>query len=160
MSKLANNNISERDLVNIKELNTYPIETLRQITKLRNIHSNMSKHETIYALIRSEPVINEKKYIIDNVNEILRKINKIKLQLFNVSPYIYKKERCKIKKSLYDIKKTTKINRKLKNKVLKELDSISSSLTFLQKNMISDYRDENYANIDDIEHIFGDIDNY
>ena len=160
LSKLANNNISERDLVNIKELNTYPIETLRQITKLRNIHSNMSKHETIYALIRSEPVINEKKYIIDNVNEIPRKINKIKLQLFNVSPYIYKKEQCKIKKRLYDIKKTTKINRKLKNKVLKELDSISSSLTFLQKNMISDYRDENYANIDDIEHIFGDIDNY
>ena len=57
-------------------------------------------------------------------------------------------------------KKTTKINRKLKNKVLKELDSISSNLTFLQKNMVSDYRDENYANIDDIEHIFGDIDNY
>ena len=26
--------------------------------------------------------------------------------------------------------------------------------------MISDYRDENYANIDDIEYIFGDIDNY
>ena len=35
-------------------------------------------------------------------------------------------------------KKTTKINRKLKNKVLKELDSISSNLTFLQKNMVSD----------------------
>ena len=26
--------------------------------------------------------------------------------------------------------------------------------------MISDYRDENYANIDDIEYIFGNIDNY
>ena len=26
--------------------------------------------------------------------------------------------------------------------------------------MISDYRDNNYANIDDIEYIFGDIDNY
>ena len=26
--------------------------------------------------------------------------------------------------------------------------------------MINDYRDENYANIDDIEYIFGDIDNY
>ena len=26
--------------------------------------------------------------------------------------------------------------------------------------MISDYRDDNYANIDDIEYIFGDIDNY
>ena len=26
--------------------------------------------------------------------------------------------------------------------------------------MISDYRDENHANIEDIEYIFGDIDNY
>ena len=26
--------------------------------------------------------------------------------------------------------------------------------------MISDYRDDNYANIDDIEYFFGDIDNY
>ena len=26
--------------------------------------------------------------------------------------------------------------------------------------MISDYRDDNYANIDHIEYIFGDIDNY
>ena len=26
--------------------------------------------------------------------------------------------------------------------------------------MVSDYRDENYANINDIEYIFGDIDNY
>ena len=114
LSKLANNNISERDLVNIKELNTYPIETLRQITKLRNIHSNMSKHETIYALIRSEPVINEKKYIIDNVNEIPRKINKIKLQLFNVSPYIYKKEQCKIKKDYMTSKKQQKLTGSLK----------------------------------------------
>ena len=26
--------------------------------------------------------------------------------------------------------------------------------------MISDYRDDNYSNIDDIEYIFGDIDSY
>ena len=26
--------------------------------------------------------------------------------------------------------------------------------------MISDYRDDNYANINDIEYMFGDIDNY
>ena len=26
--------------------------------------------------------------------------------------------------------------------------------------MISDYRDDNYANINDIEYIFGDIDDY
>ena len=30
----------------------------------------------------------------------------------------------------------------------------------MQKNTISNYRDDNYANIDHIEYIFGDIDNY
>ena len=54
----------------------------------------------------------------------------------------------------------SKIDRKMKNKLLKELNSISSSLKFAQKRMISDYRDENYANINDVEYIFGDIDKY
>ena len=54
----------------------------------------------------------------------------------------------------------TKINRSLENKVLKEWNSLSSGLKFKQKNLVSDYRDENYANINDIEYIFGDIDNY
>ena len=78
LGKLINNNISERDLINIKELNAFPIKTLRQIANLRNINSDMSKSNTIYALIRSEPVINEKKYIFDSNNEIRKKINDIK----------------------------------------------------------------------------------
>ena len=88
LSKLINNNISERDLVNIRELNVLPIKSLRQIAKLRNINSCMSKSYIILALLRSEPVINERKYIINNVNEIHSKINDIRLQLFQVSPYI------------------------------------------------------------------------
>ena len=87
LSKLAKNNIPERDLVNITELNAYPLKTLRQIAKLRNIDSNMSKDDTIYVLIRSEPVINEQKRIINYVNEIPSKINDIRLQLFTASPY-------------------------------------------------------------------------
>ena len=119
----------------------------------------MSKGDIIYALIRSEPIINEKKYIINSNNEINSKINDIRMQLFAVSPYMNKKEHSNIRKRLYDIQKI-KIDRSLKNKLLKELNSISSDLKFIQKNMMSDYRDDNYANIDDIEYIFGDIDNY
>ena len=52
------------------------------------------------------------------------------------------------------------LNRSLKNKLLKELNSISSDSKFIQTNIISDYRDDNYANIDDIEYVFGDIDKY
>ena len=58
LAKLTKKNISERDLVNIIQLNAYPIKTLRQIAKLRNIDSSMSKGDTIYSLIRSELVIN------------------------------------------------------------------------------------------------------
>ena len=44
--------------------------------------------------------------------------------------------------------------------LLKELNGISTNLEFKRKNMISDYRDNNYADINDIEYAFGDIDNY
>ena len=160
LAKLTKKNISESDLVNIIQLNAYPIKTLQQIAKLRHIDSNMSKGDTIYALIRSEPVINEKKYIIDSNNDIHNKTNDIRLQIFGVSPYMNKKNHGDIRKRLYEIQKMTKIDRSLKNKLLKELDSISNDLKFIQKNMISDYRDENYANIDDIEYMFGDMDDY
>ena len=108
LSKLINNNISERDLVNIRELNVLPIKTLRQIAKLRNINSSMSKSSIILALLRSEPVINERKFITNNINEIHSKINDIRLQLFQVSPYMDKKEDSKIRKRLHDITKSYK----------------------------------------------------
>ena len=146
--------------MNIRELNVLPIKTFYQIAKLRNINSSMSKISIILALLRSEPVINERKYIIDNVNEIDSKINDIRLQLLQVSPYMDKKEHSKMRKRLHEIKKITKISRSLKNKLLKELNSISIDLKFIYKNMKSDYRHDNYANINDIEYIFGDIDDY
>ena len=89
--KLANNNISESGMINIRQLAALPVKTLRQIAKLRNISQNLSKSDTIYALICSEPIINEQKYIFDSNNEIRSKTNKIRLQLFDVSPYINKK---------------------------------------------------------------------
>ena len=136
------------------------MKTLQQIAKLRNINSRMSRSSTILALLRSEPVINKRKYIIDNDNEKHSKINDIRLQLFQVSPYVNKKEYSKIRKRLHDIKKITKINRSLQNKLLKELNSISINLKIIYKNMISHYRDDNYGNINDIEYMFGDIDDY
>ena len=127
-------------MVNIRQLAAIPVKTLRQIGKLRNICEKLSKSDIIYALICSEPVINEKKYIIDGNNEIHNKINDIRLQLFNVSPYLNKNKPGNIRKRLYDIGKMLKIDKKMKNKFLKELNNISSDLKFVQKRMISDYR--------------------
>ena len=117
LGKLINNNISERNLINIKELNAFPIKTLHQIAKLRNINSNMSKSNTIYALIQSEPVINEKKYIFDSNSEIRKKINDIRTRFFDVSPYLNKKARGNIRIRLYDIGKMTKFDRNMKKYV-------------------------------------------
>ena len=73
----------------------------------------MSKSDIIYALIRSEPIINEEKYIFDNVNEVHSKINDVRLQLLNVSPYINKTKRDNIRKRLYETENTRNIDRKL-----------------------------------------------
>ena len=124
----------------------------------------MSKKDIIYALIRSKPANNEEEYISylnkDTNNSIHNEINKIRMQFFEVSPYLNKKVLHDIRKTLYDIENLTRINRSEKNKLLKELNSISTDLKHKLKSMISDYRDSNYANIDDTEYIFGDIDNY
>ena len=82
------------------------------------------------------------------------------MQLFEVSPYMHKKALKDIKKRLHAIIKLTKITRSEKNKLLKELNSISVDLKFERKKMISDSKDYNYANIDDIEYMFGDIENH
>ena len=137
--KLIDNNISERALSIIRKLNADSLITLQQIAKLRNINSNMSKSNIILALLRSEPVINEKKYLNVNNNEMHNKINDVRLQLFRVSSYINTKVLNNIRKRLYDIKNITKIDRLLKNRLLKELNSTSRNVKFVDQLMISDY---------------------
>ena len=137
--KLIDNNISERALSIIRKLNADSLITLQQIAKLRNINSNMSKSNIILALLRSEPIINEKKYLNVNNNEMHNKINDVRLQLFRVSSYINTKVLNNIRKRLYDIKNITKIDRLLKNRLLKELNSTSRNLKFVDQLMISDY---------------------
>ena len=85
---------------------------MRQIAKLRNISTNLSKRNIIYALIHSEPIINEQ-YIFHSNNDIHNKINSARRQLFYVSPYLDKKKSNDIRKRLYSIGKIQKIDRKL-----------------------------------------------
>ena len=77
-------------MVYIRRLASIPIKTLRQVAKLRNINENLSKSDIIYALIRSAPVIDEEKYIIDSNNNIINKVSEVRLQLMEVSQYIDK----------------------------------------------------------------------
>ena len=115
-------------------------------------------------LIRSEKSHKEDNYIKylnkDTNNEIHNKINEIRMELVNISSYLKKEYLNQIRKRLYEIEKKTKINRTEKTKLLNELSEISTDLKFKRKNIASDYRDNNYANIEDIEYMFGDLDDY
>ena len=109
------NNITESDIANIKKFNAYSLKTLHLIPKARNISTNMSKKDIIYALIRSEPANNEEKYISylnkGANNNIHNEINKIRMQHFEVSPYLNKKVLYGTRKRLNDIEKLNKITR-------------------------------------------------
>ena len=160
LGKLINENISESDLVKLERLATLPVKRLRDITSLRNINTNLSKSDLIYALIRSEPVADKEKYFIEGNNEIINKVSEARLLLLKTSSYLPKIKRSKIRKRLYEVENTKKVDRKFKNALLKELNSIISDLKYKAKHMKSDYRDDNYVNIDDIKYILGDIDDY
>ena len=118
--KLANKNkITESELANVKKFNAYSLKTLQLIAKVRNINANLSKKDIIHSLIKSEPAINEERYIsylnkdtniIHNeinkdTNIIHNEINKIRMQALEVSPYLNKKILYDIRKRLYDIEK-------------------------------------------------------
>ena len=110
------------------------------------------------ALIRSEPVVSEEKYFIEGNDEIINTVSEARLLLLKTSSYLPKNKRSKVRKRLYEIGNTKKVDRKLKSPLLKELISIISDLKYKQKHMKSDYRDDNYDNIDDFVYILGDID--
>lgn len=53
-----------------------------------------------------------------------------------------------------------KLNRKLKSKLLNKLNSMLVHYKFAIKHIKRGYQNDNYANVDDIEYILGDIDDY
>ena len=165
-NKLANkNSINQDDLVKIKQYNELNLKTLQKIAQQRGTNTKgLIKENLIYTLIRSEKSYKEDNYIKyinnDTNNEIHSKINEIRLELVNLASYIDKKELNQIRKRLYDIEKKTKINRTEKTKLLNELTKISNDLKYKRKYISNDYRDDNYANLQDIEYIFNSLDDY
>ena len=90
LSSLITKNISENDLVKLERLATLPVKTLWDIASLRNINTNLSKSDIIYALIRSELVVSEEKYFIEGNIEIINKVSEARLLLLKTSSYLPK----------------------------------------------------------------------
>ena len=106
-------------------------------------------------LIRSEKSHKENNYLeyINKVtnNEIHNKTNDIRKEFVDVSPYLEKEKLEKIRKRLYEIEKMTQITSSEKTRLLIKQTKISTDLRSERKKMISDYNDDNYTNLQDIE---------
>ena len=87
---------------------------------------------------------------MDSDNEIKTKFQEARQSHLRACRYLTKKRRGAIGKRLYEIENTQNIDTKLKNTLIKELDSIIVSLNLDLKRMKNEYRDDKYANIDDI----------
>ena len=115
-------------------------------------------------LIRSEKSHKENNYLEyvtkDTTNKIHDKINDIRKELVKVTSYLEKGDLKQIRKRLNEIEKKTQITTTERTRLLNELTEISTNLKLKRKNMISDYRDDNYANLQDIEYMFDDLDDY
>ena len=144
-------------MIELEKLNNYSTKRLKNIGELRNINNNLSTSEMLHSLIRFGPMVDEEKHFIESNNEIINKVNVARLLLHKTSFHVPKHKQGKIRKRLYEIKNTKKVARKFKSALLKELNSIITDLKYKEKHMKRDYRDDNYANMDDIECILGDI---
>ena len=95
-NELANkNNITQDDLEKIKQYNVLKLNIHQKIAQQHNINTTgLKKKILIYTLITSEKSYKEDNYIKyiskDTNNEIYNEINKIRLQLVNISPYLKK----------------------------------------------------------------------
>ena len=76
-----------------------------------------------------------------------------------LTAYPEKEELKQIRKRLHEIAKKKQIARTERTRLLTELTEISANPK-LKKHIISDYRDDNYANSQDIEYMFDDLDDY
>ena len=116
--------INQDDLVKIKQYNALNLNILQKIAHQRNKNTTgLKKKNLIYTLIRSEKSHkkdNYIKYLNKNTdNEIHNEINKLRLQLLNISPYLKKEYLNQIRKRLYDIEKKTSKNRAEKKNYVK-----------------------------------------
>lgn len=166
LANLANkNNISQSELNKIKILNKFKLAILQKVARQRNINiTTLNKPDILLALLKSEKSKNEDEFINqitnDTKNELLKSIYSIRKQLITVSPFLDKTILNQIRKRLYDIQNSTNLNWTQRSRLSNELNSIKNELRFVLKNINAYFNFDAYANLQDIEYTFGEIDEY
>ena len=113
--------------------------------------------------MRSQKYHKEKEYLShlqsDPVNKINIMINKIKRCITELGMFLNKSERNIIRKRLIEISKK-RPNRRQAKRLEEELTKIFNDLKFKRSHTNSAFDSSGYYGLNDLEHTFGDLDNY
>ena len=122
----------------------------------------MSKEDLIYTLLRSEKIIledNYMKYINSNTdNELHARINSIRIAATKLSNILINEERNIIREELYRLENKKRFTRAQREKAYTYLIDLARTLDNKGKYQYSDYHDQDYLGIRDIENMLNNID--
>ena len=157
-------NISQKELNEVKKLSDLPIKILRKLAQVGNIETtDLKKSELLYILMRTQKHHKEKEYLrllqADSVNEIKSKTNEIRKVIIEMDMLLNKIDRDITRKRLEKIDKETH-NRTQKRRLLEELNNILLDLEFKKKHINNAFDSSSYYGLKDLEYTFGDLDDY
>ena len=158
-------NVTKSDLrVATRLLNNKSLGDLQKLAKIRRIKNidHMSKEDLIYTLLRSEKNISEDnymKYINSNTdNEFHARINNVRLVASKLGNILTKEERNIIRKELCKLENKKRFTKTQKERVYAYLIGLARTLDNKEKYQYSDYHDQDYFGIKDIENMLNNID--
>ena len=158
-------NVTKSDLrVATRLINNKSLGDLQKLAKIRRIKNidHMSKEDLIYTLLRSEKNISEDnymKYINSNTdNEFHARINNVRLVASKLGNILTKEERNIIRKELCKLENKKRFTKTQKERVYAYLIGLARTLDNKEKYQYSDYHDQDYFGIKDIENMLNNID--
>ena len=92
-------------------------------------------------------------------DKIKSKTNYIRMILSRLGNIVTKKYRKEIKKELYEIEKKQNLSDNEKEKIYDHLLELANKFDKKEKYKRSDHDDEDYFGINELENLFGDVDN-
>ena len=127
-------NISQKELDDIKRLSDLPAEILRKLVQLWNVDSTgLKRSELLYILMWTQKHHKQTEYLsnlqADPIDEIKAMIIKIKKIIIELGILLNKSERNNIRKRLNEIDRE-RPNRRRKRRLLDDLTKIFNDLNF------------------------------
>ena len=103
-------NISRKELNEVKKLSDLPLKILRKLPQLRNIETtDLKRSELLYTLMPTQKHHKEKEYLsylqADPINEIKSKTNEVRKVIIELGMLLNKGDRDSIRKRLKEIDK-------------------------------------------------------